>query len=264
MIYLDNNATTEPLPGVRKAVLHALSLGPSNPSSPHSAGEPARRLLAEAHDATAALIGASPEDVFFTSSGTEANNWALHLVMADSRKQLLLTPVEHESVIKKAEMLEAQRVKTEMLPVDRNGIVCLNKADELITSKVAMVSVQWVNNETGVIQPIEQLSSMCKERGVLFHTDAAQAVGKLDIDVNRTRVDYLTFTGHKFHAPMGVGVLYRRQGSPLIPLIGGGMQESGLRPGSQNIVGIAGIAAAARIRNQRMCVSDQIMSVGLA
>lgn len=256
MIYLDNNATTEPLPEVRDAVLRALSLGPANPSSPHAAGEPARQLLAEAHDAVAELIGASPEDVFFTSSGTEANNWALHHVQAMRRQRLLITPVEHESVLRKAEMLAAQGVTVGELPVDGNGIVCLDAADKLITPQVGLVSVQWVNNETGVIQPIEQLATMCRERGVLLHTDAAQAVGKLVLDVKRTRVDYLTFTGHKFHAPMGVGVLYRRPGAPLAPLLGGGTQESGKRPGSQNLAGIAGLAAAARIRHRR-CVEVQ-------
>lgn len=256
MIYLDNNATTEPLPDVRDAVLRALSLGPANPSSPHAAGEPARQLLAEAHDAVAELIGASPEDVFFTSSGTEANNWALHLVGEMRKRHLLITPVEHESVLRKAEMLATQGVVTRKLPVDRNGIVCLDAADELITPRVGLVSVQWVNNETGVIQPIEQLASMCRERGVLLHTDAAQAAGKLVLDVKRTKVDYLTFTGHKLHAPMGVGVLYRRIGAPLVPLLGGGIQESGKRPGSQNLAGIAGLAVAASIRNRR-CLDVQ-------
>jgi len=251
VIYLDNNATTEPLPEVRDAVLRAVSLGPANPSSPHAAGEPARQLLAEAHDAVADLIGASPEDVFFTSSGTEANNWALHLVQAMRKRHLLITPVEHESVLRKAEMLAAQGVVVDKLPVDANGIVCLDAADELITPQVGLVSVQWVNNETGVIQPIEQLAAMCQEREVLLHTDAAQAVGKLVLDVKRTKVDYLTFTGHKFHAPMGVGVLYRRNGAPLAPFLGGGMQESGKRPGSQNLAGIAGLAVAARIRHRR-------------
>ncbi len=252
MIYLDNNATTEPLPEVREAVLRALSLGPTNPSSPHTAGEPARRLLAEAHDAVADLIGGSPEDIFFTSSGTEANNWALHLVQAMRKRHLLITPVEHESVLRKAEMLAAQGVAVGELPVDGNGIVCLDAADELITPQVGLVSVQWVNNETGVIQPIEHLAAMCRERGVLLHTDAAQAVGKLALEVKRTTVDYLTFTGHKLHAPMGVGVLYRRNGAPLAPLFGGGMQESGKRPGSQNLAGIAGLAVASRIRLRRV------------
>ena len=251
MIYLDNNATTEPLPEVREAVSRALSIGPANPSSPHTAGEPARQLIAEAHDAVAGLIGASPEEIFFTSGGTEANNWALHLVEAFNKRHLLTTPVEHESVLRKTEMLAANGVAIGELPVDRNGIIYLNAADELITPEVGLVSVQWVNNETGVIQPIEKLAAICKERGALLHTDAAQAVGKLALNMKNVNVDYLTFTGHKIHAPMGVGVLYRRHGAPLVPLLGGGMQETGKRPGSQNLAGIAGLAVAARIRQRR-------------
>lgn len=252
MIYLDNNATTAPLPEVQDAVARALCLGPTNPSSPHGAGEPARKLISEARDSVACLIGASSEEVFFTSSGTEANNWVLHIVGLRPKRHLLITPVEHESVLRKAEMLRAQGIIVHELPVDRNGVVCLEAANELITSDIDMVSVQWVNNETGVVQPIERLSSLCKERGVLFHTDAAQAVGKFIVDVHRIKVDYLSFTGHKIHAPMGIGVLYRRQGAPLAPLLGGGMQEFGQRPGSQNLVGIAGIGVASSIRQHRL------------
>ena len=252
MIYLDNNATTEPLPEVREASIRALCLGAANSSSPHFAGEPARRLIADARDDVARLISALPEDVFFASSGTEANNWALHVVGLRSKRTLLTTPIEHESVLRKAEMLRTHGVTVGELPVNRSGVIDMEAAADLITSDVDMASVQWVNNETGVLQPVEQIACLCRSRGVLFHTDAAQAVGKLEVDVKRVQVDYLTFTGHKIHAPMGVGVLYRRQGAPLAPLLGGGMQESGLRPGSQNLVGIAGIGVAARVRQQRL------------
>lgn len=252
MIYLDNNATTELLPEVREAVLRAMSFGPANPSSPHTAGEPARRLIAEAHDAVASLIGASSEEVFFTSGGTEANNWVLDLILTNQKRHLLVTPVEHESILRKAEELEGQGVEVNKLPVDRNGVVCLEDATEMINDRVGMVSVQWVNNETGVVQPVKELLSICHERGVLFHTDAAQAVGKIMLDVKSTPVDYLTFTGHKIHAPMGVGILYRRRGATLRPFLRGGMQETGQRPGSQNLIGIAGLAEASRIRKRRI------------
>lgn len=257
MIYLDNNATTELLSEVREAAVRALNLGPANPSSPHAAGEPARQLIAEAHDAVARLIGASPEEIYFTSSGTEANNWALHLVLMSSKRCLLVTPVEHESVLRKAEMLEQQGILVKKLPVNCNGIVSLEDAAEMIDDNVGMVSVQWVNNETGVIQPITELLSMCHERGIPIHTDAAQAVGKIATNVRDVPVDYLTFTGHKIHAPMGVGVLYSRRSAPLSPFLGGGIQESGQRPGSQNLVGIAGLAVAAHIRCQRMAAVKQ-------
>lgn len=252
MIYLDNNATTEPLPEVRSAVTCAMSLGPANPMSAHIAGEPARRLIAEARDNVALLIGASPEEILFASSGTEANNLVLHHISQGPKRKLLTTPVEHESILRKAEMLTAQGVACSELPVDHNGVVCLNTAADLITADVGMVSVQWVNHETGVIQPVQQLAALCNRRGVLFHTDAAQAVGKTDVDVERLQADYITFTGHKFRAPMGIGVLYRRQGVPLAPLIGGGMQESGFRAGTHNLAGIAGIGVAADIRRHSL------------
>lgn len=253
MIYLDNNATTEPLPEVREAVAVALGLGPSNPSSPHTAGEPARRLLADARESVAQLIGASPEQVLFTGSGTEANNMAMHSIASQRpSSRLLTTPVEHESVRKKAEMLEAAGAVVAELPVDRAGRVLLDAVDDMITPDVGLVSVQWVNNETGVIQPVEQIAAICRSRGIRFHTDAAQAVGKLLVEVNSLGADFLTFTGHKLHAPMGVGVLYFRQGVPLQPILGGGTQEFGLRPGSQNLSGIAGLAVACRLRRKHL------------
>lgn len=252
MIYLDNNATTEPLPEVKDAVIQALSLGPANPSSVHPAGEPARRLLAEARDDVASLIGASPGEIYFTSGGTEANNWALQVVAHNSHGKLLTTPVEHESILRKADMLKSAGTTVEMLPVDGDGVVKIEAAIDLISHDTNLVSVQWVNNETGVIQPVEQLSAICHSRGVAFHTDAAQAIGKLPVDVKSLEADYITFTGHKFHAPMGVGVLWSSSGKSLVPLFAGGMQESRQRPGTENLAGIAGLAMAAQIRRQRL------------
>jgi len=253
VIYLDNNATTEPLPEVREAVLAALRLGPSNPSSPHEAGEPARRLLAEAREDVAQLIGAAPERVLFAGSGTEANNLAINSILSRrSRRRLLVSPVEHESVRRKVEMLEASGIVVDELPVDHAGRIRLDAADRMITGEVGLVSVQWVNNETGIIQPVEQIASACRNRGVLFHTDAAQAVGKMAVDFTSLGADFLTFTGHKLHAPMGVGVICFRSRDCVRPFLGGGSQELGLRPGSENIVGIAGLGVACRLRRQRL------------
>lgn len=253
MIYLDNNATTEPLPEVREAVLASLCLGPSNPSSPHAAGEPARRLLADARESVAQLIGASSEQVLFTSSGTEANNLAMNSIASrHSQSHLLTTPIEHESVRRKADMLRASGVAVDELPVDSAGRVRLDAADRMITPEVGLVSVQWVNNETGTVQPVERIASLCRSRGVRFHTDAAQAVGKIPVDVASLKPDFLTFTGHKLHAPMGIGVLYFRKSDHLRPVIGGGTQELGLRPGSENLAGIAGLAVACGLRRQRL------------
>lgn len=253
MIYLDNNATTALLPEVQEAVIASLGLGPSNPSSPHNAGEPARRLLADAREDVAALIGAAPERVVFASSGTEANNLAINSIFSQrSRGRLLISPVEHESVRRKTEMLAASGIVVDELPVDHAGRIHLDAAKTMITREVGLVSVQWVNHETGIIQPVEQIASVCRERGVLFHTDAAQAVGKLPVDVTALQPDFLTFTGHKLHAPMGVGVVCFRNRASVRPVLGGGSQEFGLRPGTENVAGIAGLAAACRLRRQRL------------
>lgn len=253
MIYLDNNATTEPLPEVRNAVRFALDIGPSNPSSAHEAGEASRRLLADAREDVAALVGASPERVLFTSSGTESNNLALNSILSQRpRTRLLISPVEHESVRRKAEMLEASGIDIDELPVDSAGRVRLDSAERMIASDVGLVSVQWVNNETGIVQPIEQIALICRNRGVLFHTDAAQAVGKMHVDFASLQADFLTFTGHKLHAPMGVGVMCFRSHEFMWPILGGGSQEFGLRPGSENLAGIAGLGVACRIRKQRL------------
>lgn len=254
MIYLDNNATTEPLPEVRAAVLAALQIGPSNPSSSHAAGEPARRLLADAREHVARLIGAaSPEQIVFTGSGTEANNIALRsLIASRPPSHLLITPVEHESIRRTAEMLEASGVTVSKLPLDESGRICLEAAEQLITSEIDLVSVQWVSNETGIVQPVEQVATICRDQGVCFHTDAAQAVGKMSVDVSSLAPDMLSFTGHKIHGPMGVGVLYVRERLSLPPILGGGTQEFGIRPGSHNLAGIAGLATACQLRRERL------------
>lgn len=254
MIYLDNNATTEPLPEVRQAVLAALQIGPSNPSSPHAAGELARRLLADARESVAQLIGAaSPEQIVFVGSGTEANNIALQFLRTKGPQgHLLTTPLEHESVRRTGEMLGSAGVKVSELPVDQSGRIRVDAAEQLITPDVDLVSVQWVSNETGIVQPVEQIASLCRDRGVFFHTDAAQAIGKMPVDVSALKPDLLSFTGHKIHGPMGVGVLYFREGLTLPPILGGGAQEFGIRPGSHNIAGVAGLAAACQLRRKRL------------
>ncbi len=252
VIYLDNNATTALLPEVHGAIQEALLIGPSNPSSAHQAGDAARHVLSIAREAVAELIGASTEHIFFTSSGTEANNWVLHALTRKRPSKVVITPIEHESIRQKAGFLKAEGVTVHEIPVDDNGLVLLDAADKLVTPDTSLVSIQWVNNETGTIQPISDIAAICRSRGVLFHTDAAQAVGKLQIAVTDIPIDYMTFSGHKFHAPKGIGVTYRRPGTPLSPMLGGGTQESGLRPGTENLLGIAGIGKAAALRRCRM------------
>lgn len=248
MIYLDNNATTDLLPCVRDAIHDALEFGPSNPASPHSAGAIARETLSSARTSLAALIGTHSERMYFTSGATEANNWALEGITRNSSGGLVTTTVEHESIRSKVEILRAQGCKVLESRVTRDGSVDLDHFQSLLLSNPSMVSVQWVNNETGVIQPIDEITKLCQDNNIPVHTDAAQAVGKLPIDLSRIPVNFLSLTGHKFHAPKGIGALYQSRESRLRSLLYGGSQERGQRPGTENLLGIAGIGAAAQHR----------------
>jgi len=263
-VYLDNNATTHLLPEVREAMSAFMSEAIGNPSSAHSHGEPARVYITQARDAVASLIGADSSSVVFTSGGTEANNTVLKAI-AEAEKQgrrVITTQVEHSSVIRTCDYLEARGADVVRLSVDSKGAIDLDELREHLTPETALVSVQWVNNETGAVQPIEHIGEICRSAGVLFHTDAAQAVGKLSMDVGRMPVDFLTLTGHKFHAPAGVGGIYAREPHLLEPLLHGGSQEHGRRAGTENVVGIVGIGRAAELRCDRLAaVHDDMGSL---
>ncbi|MGB9406540.1 MAG: cysteine desulfurase family protein [Terracidiphilus sp.] len=253
-MYLDNNATTELLPEVREAILRVVGMRASNASSAHTAGDSARMLLSESRMAVARLIGALPDTIVFTGSGTESNNLVLHSAVAassDIRCQIVTSPIEHASVLRTCEYLAARGVEIIYLPVDRAGVVSLVAAEKVIAAKTSLVSVQWVNNETGVIQPVEEIGKICRSRQVPLHTDAAQAVGKLAIDIADMPVDFLTITAHKWHGPAGAGAVYVRPSAKLAPLIHGGGQERGIRAGTENLLGVAGMGKAAEVRASR-------------
>jgi cysteine desulfurase len=249
-IYLDNNATTQPLPQVREAMLAVLGEQFGNPSSTHASGDRAREAVRHARESVAQLIGADPSEIIFTSSGTEANNMILASVLrpGGGTLRVVTTDVEHSSIPKYCEYLRALGVDVVSLPVDRAGRLSLADVEAAVTPETTLVSVQWVNNETGVIQPVDEIGALCRSRGVPFHTDAAQAVGKLAIDVTRLPIDFLSFTAHKFHGPQGVGGLYVRNPRWLMPMFYGGAQEFGLRPGTENVPGIVGMGKAAELR----------------
>lgn len=253
-IYLDNNATTRPLPEVRQAMLHVLSEGFGNPSSSHSAGERVRRYLREAREHVGALIGSDPSNVVFTSSATEANNMVFHSCFrgAEPRRRVVSTKVEHSSILRMCDYLSLQGAEIVLLPVGFRGCVNLGRLEESITENTALVSIQWVNNETGIIQPIAEIAEICRRFKTLFHTDAAQAVGKLEMKVRDLPIDFLTFSGHKFHGPQGVGAIYARDRIQLSPLLYGGSQEDGFRPGTENVAGIIGMGKAAELRRERL------------
>lgn len=247
-IYLDNNASSRVLPGVAEKVAEVLALT-GNASSPHSCGREIRREVEEARKLFAAFIGADAEEIVFTSSGTEANNMALVSAVAGVKKpKVVTTVVEHSSVKKMCSRLEIDGAEVARVGVGGGGIVDMEEMEKQIASGAAIVSVQWVNNETGVIQDVETIAAMCREKGVAFHTDAAQAPGKMPVDSRALGADFATFTGHKFNALAGCGAVFVKDRLMLGQMMFGGFQEGGFRPGTENVAGIAAMGKAAEIR----------------
>jgi len=251
-VYLDNNATTRPLAEVRAAMLEALGDAFGNPSSAHEAGERGREHLRIARDAVTNLIGAASGQLIFTGSGTEANAMVLGSAFARRTKaRIVTTNTEHSSILKTCEHMISVGSEVVFLPVNADGVIDLDQLDAAVTPDTDLVSLQWVNNETGVVQPVRQAFENCRRKGVPFHADAAQAVGKTPIDLTKFPVDFLTLTAHKFHGPQGVGAAYARSPRQLQPLFFGGDQEYGLRAGTENVPGIVGMGKAAELRHQR-------------
>ena len=260
-IYLDNNATTHLDARVRTAIQEAMAEPISNASSAHSAGNRSRRLIEQAREQVGQLIGALPERVFFTSGCTEGNNQVL-MSAAQGRNpaRIVTTAVEHSSILTTCEYLESLGHIVVYLPVDANGRVDLDDLSQALEQPTDIVSVQWTNNETGVIMPIEEIAAMCRPAGVPFHADAAQAVGKLPMHVADLPIDFLTLSGHKLHAPPGIGAVYCAEEARLSPLLHGGPQEDAQRPGTENILGIIGLGSAAGIRANGLREHIQYMS----
>jgi len=250
-IYFDNNATTKPLPEVRDKVLEVLGDNFGNPSSLHSTGERARNYLNNARESVSRLVGSQkPSNIIFTSSGTEANNLALYSCIKEHRDhcRIITTRIEHSSIRKMCSFLEINDVDIYYLSVDALGRIRLEELEKALETQTDLVSIQWVNNETGVVQDMERILDICKSKDVLFHTDAAQALGKIKFRVEDLPIDFLTFAGHKFHSPQGCGGIYARDKFRLHPILFGGFQEEGFRPGTENLPGIVGMGKAAEIR----------------
>jgi cysteine desulfurase len=254
-VYLDNNATTMVAPEVREAMLPFLGdENYGNPSSMHSFGGRLGKHLVKAREQVAALIGADPSEVIFTSCGTEGDNTAIQgsLEVQPKKRRIVTTRVEHPAVRTLCHRLDKKGFDVYELHVDRQGMLDMAEVRDAITDETAIVSVMHANNETGVVFPIEKIAEICRERGVRFHTDAVQSVGKLPIDVHKMGVDLLTLSGHKLHAPKGVGALYVRRGLHLEPLLIGGHQEEGRRGGTENVPSIVALGRACELASANM------------
>jgi len=245
-IYLDYNATTPILPEVVQAILPYLSEHFGNPSSGHVYGLRTRQAVARARDQVAALLGCDSDEIIFTSGGTEANNLAIRGVTAarPARRHVVTTAIEHPATARPCDFLERRGFHVTRLGVDPGGRARLDDARSAIDDATALVTVMHSNNETGVLQPVAELTALARAAGAIVHTDAAQSLGKVPVDVRRLDVDLLSVAGHKLYAPKGVGALYVRRGTPLEPLVLGAGHERGLRPGTENVAFIVGLGAA--------------------
>ncbi len=256
MIYLDHNATTPLDPHVAQAISECHAAGYLNPASPHAAGRRARQAIDQARCRIAELLGADISclhgaELVFTSGGTESNNLALRGLVgslpekADSPlPRVIVSAIEHPSVMATAQQLQAQGYDVRLLPVGRDGVVDVDRVGSLMNAHTRLVSVMLANNETGVVQPVAQLARICRQHDVLIHTDAVQMVGKLPVLFDELGVDALTLSAHKFHGPCGIGVLIVRGGVSLQPIMFGGFQQQGLRPGTESVALVIGLQRA--------------------
>lgn len=248
MIYADNAATTAVSAHVLQEMLPYYSEQYGNPSSLYAFGQTAHRAITKARAQVAAALGATEREIYFTSGGSEADNWAIKgaaaLGKAKGKTHIITTTIEHHAVLHTLDALKKEGFTVTYLPVYANGICRVEDVAAAITDETCLVTVMYANNEIGTIQPIGEIGALCRQKGVLFHTDAVQAVGHIPVDVQKDQIDLLSLSGHKLHAPKGVGTLYCRKGIRLPNLIEGGAQESGRRAGTENVPGIVGLGVA--------------------
>ena len=254
MIYLDHNATTQVLPEVFEAMRPYFCEEWGNPSSAYKFGSKIKGVIEMARAQVAELIGAQPREIIFTSCATESNNAAIHAALKANpgKRHVVTSAVEHSSVLNYCMALEKDGYRVTYLPVDREGSLKLADLENAVTGETAAVSLMWANNETGVLFPVKEIAEFCCSRGVLYHCDAVQTAGKVGIDLRKVQADYLSLTGHKFHAPKGIGALYVRRKAPFSPFIHGGHQERSLRGGTECVPLIVGIGKGAELARKQL------------
>lgn len=259
-IYMDHNATTPLHPEVKKAMAKAMDVF-GNPSSMHGFGRQAKQLAEEAREKIASFLGASPEEIIFTGSGSEANNTVLSIFTCPAKlcedheqnsPEIITTKIEHPCILEAAKCLEGRGIRISYIDADCLGKVNIEELKEMIAKRTGIVSVMMANNEIGTTQDIKDIVKIVHERGAFFHTDAVQAVGKMPVNVKELDVDFLTISAHKIYGPKGIGALYVKKGVPFCPLIRGGHQEKGRRAGTENTLGIIGFGKAIEMRQKEM------------
>ena len=254
-VYADNAATTKLSPAVLEAMMPYLTEEYGNPSSLYRFGNHAKRAIEQARKEVADVLGAEPFEILFTGGGTEADNWVKEIMRslkARGKNHFITSAVEHHALLHSAQRLQKEGFEVTFIPVDREGQIDPEQVRAAIRPETGLVSIMFANNEIGTIYPIKEIGAICRQAGVLFHTDAVQAAGHLPINVKEMNIDLLSLSAHKFHGPKGVGAFYCRRGIPLPSLIDGGAQERGKRAGTENVAGIVGLGAALRLANEEM------------
>ena len=254
-VYVDNAATTKLSPAVLEAMMPYLTEEYGNPSSLYRFGNHAKRAIEQARKEVADVLGAEPFEILFTGGGTEADNWVKEIMRslkARGKNHFITSAVEHHALLHSAQRLQKEGFEVTFIPVDREGQIDPEQVRAAIRPETGLVSIMFANNEIGTIYPIKEIGAICRQAGVLFHTDAVQAAGHLPINVKEMNIDLLSLSAHKFHGPKGVGAFYCRRGIPLPSLIDGGAQERSKRAGTENVAGIVGLGAALRLANEEM------------
>jgi len=271
MIYTDNAATTQLSPTVAQTVAECMNKVYGNPSSLHSMGKEAAKVLFEARQTIARCINCQPREIYFTSGGSESDNQAIrsaaHAGKKNNKLHIISTVIEHHAVLHTLDRLKTEGFETQLLDVDQRGWVSPRQIADAIRKDTCLVTVMYANNEIGTILPIKEIGEICRKKGVVFHTDAVQAVGHIPVDVQNDNIDLLSLSGHKFHGPKGVGVLFARKGTALENLIDGGAQERGKRAGTENVPALAGMAQALKeacdemqqVSRQEILLRDRIV-----